>query len=189
MMATDAACLPLGDHSYTQMTVDYLTALRKHTELVLRHKLTAGFFDSTPIEYIITVPAMWSEATEAKTRACAEQAGMGKASKLQIISEPEAAATYALHRMASQDISIGDTFVLVDAGGGTVDLISYTVTQLQPSFQVVEAGPGTGGFCGSTFLNRRFQDFLRKRFKNDPAWGDDELEEVLLPSLFLGIQD
>ena len=167
------------------MTTDYLTALRKHAELVLRHILTAGFFDSTPREYILTVPAIWSEAAEAKTRACAEEAGMGKGSDLQIISEPEAAAVYALHRMGAQGIKVGDTFVLVDAGGGTVDLIAYTVTQLQPIIKVVEANPGSGGFCGSSFLNRNLEEFLTKKFESHPGWDKEILEEVYLPSLTL----
>ncbi len=33
----------------------------------------------------------------------------------------------ALHNLNPHDIRIGDTFVLIDAGGGTVDLILYTV--------------------------------------------------------------
>ena len=43
---------------------------------------------------------------------------MGKGDRLQIISEPEAAAVYALDAMDPHDIQVGDTFVLCDAGGG-----------------------------------------------------------------------
>lgn len=42
---------------------------------------------------------MWSDAAQSKTRMCAEKAGMGKGEKLQIVSEPEAAAVYALDAM------------------------------------------------------------------------------------------
>ena len=48
-----------------------------------------------------STPAVWSEIAQAKTRNCAEKAGMGKGEKLQIISEPEAAATYSLDSMES----------------------------------------------------------------------------------------
>ena len=178
LIATDAENAPTANQPPTTMVTDYLTALRKHVEVVLHHKLTADFLKSTPIRYILTVPAIWPEAAEAKTRACAEKAGMGKASELQIISEPEAAATYAVYQMKQQDVTEGKTFVLADAGGGTVDLISYTISQLEPSFEMMEAVPGSGAFAGSSFLNRRFQDFLRKRFRNDPAWNEDAIEEV-----------
>ena len=62
------------------------------------------------------MPAVWSDAAQAKTKACAEKAGMGKGDRLQIVSEPEAAAVYALDAMDPHDIKVGDCFVLLDAG-------------------------------------------------------------------------
>lgn len=121
---------------------------------------------------------MWSDAAQAKTRACAENAGMGVGSSLQIVSEPEAAAIYALDAMDPHHIKKGDTFVLCDAGGGTVDLISYTVSALKPKLQLSEASPGSGSLCGSSFLNRIFQRFLEEKLGNQPGWDQDVLEEV-----------
>ena len=112
----------LYDHQPEKLATDYLTALRKHTEQILKFKLPRSVFDTTPIEYVITVPAVWSDTAQAKTRTCAEKAGMGKGSALHIISEPEAAAIYALDTMDPHGLQIGHTFVLCDAGGGTVDL-------------------------------------------------------------------
>ena len=102
---------------------------------------------------------------------------MGKG--LQIISEPEAAAIYALHAMDPHSISIGDTFVLCDAGGGTVDLISYTVSQLKPILRVQEAAPGSGRLCGSTFLNRIFQKFLVDKLGLNEEWDDEVVEDAM----------
>lgn len=172
------AAPPQYDLPIEKVVTDYLTALRKHAEQVLRYKLPAGALISTPLEFVITVPAVWSDAAQAKTRACAEKAGMGLGSALHIISEPEAAAMYALDAMDPHNIEIGDTFVLVDAGGGTVDLISYTVTALKPLLKITEASPGSGSLCGSSFLNRIFQKFLKDRFGSDRTWDDDVLEEV-----------
>ena len=67
---------------------------------------------------------------------------MGVGTALHIISEPEAAAMYALDIMDPHNVKVGDTFVLCDAGGGTVDLISYTVS-LKPVLKITEASPGT----------------------------------------------
>ena len=103
---------------------------------------------------------------------------MGKGDCLQIISEPEAAATYALHNLNPHDIRIGDTFVLVDAGGGTVDLISYTALALEPILQLEEAAPGTGALCGSTFLNRRFEKYMEDRCEDNPGWDGEVCEDV-----------
>lgn len=161
-----------------KLVTDYLTALRNHAEQVLKYFLPRSALRSTPIDFIITVPAVWSDAAQSKTRICAERAGMGPASDIRIISEPEAAAIYALDAMDPHELHIGDTFVLCDAGGGTVDLISYTVSSLKPILKLDEAAPGTGACCGSTFLNRNFEKYMKDRFGDDNDWDDEVLEEV-----------
>ena len=180
-----------------QHTTDFMTALRKQAERDLKNKLGAAL-TSTPVEYIvsdhentkliskshrteliqITVPAVWSDMAQAKTRACAEAAGMGKGSALQFITEPEAAALYALDAMRPHDLKIGNTFVLCDAGGGTVDLITYTVSALKPILKVSEATPGTGSMCGASFLNRKFQEFMESKFGGVKGWDDEVMQEV-----------
>ncbi len=63
--------------------------------------------------------------------------------------------------------------MLCDAGGGTVDLISYTVVELYPTLKIEEAAPGSGSLCGSTFLNQKFADFLIGKLKQ-PIIDDEE---------------
>lgn len=183
--------LPSGSGVSTEtLVIDYLTALRKHVQYVLDKKYTKAVM-KIPINYIITVPAVWSPMAQAKTRSCAESAGMGRGDSLHIISEPEAAAVYALDGMT--DLNEGDTFVVCDAGGGydifqflesralyviltfyrTVDLISYTVSKLKPTPQLHEAAPGSGDLCGSIFLNRIFAKYMKDRFGNDPDWDEE----------------
>lgn len=55
--------------------------------------------DRAGTDPFVRTPAVWSDAAQSKTRLCAEKAGMGKGEKLQIVSEPEAAAVYALDAM------------------------------------------------------------------------------------------
>ena len=172
------AAFPGHNLTSEKLVTDYLTALRKHAERVLHYKLPQRSLQSTRIEYVIKVPAVWKDAAKARTRFCAEHAGMGLGSTLHLISEPEAAATYALPERDPHDISRGDTFVVCDAGGGTVDLISYTVASLRPILEIAEAAPGTGALCGSTFVNRRFKKFLKDSLGSSPDWGDDVLEEA-----------
>ena len=103
---------------------------------------------------------------------------MGQGEALQIVSEPEAAATYVLKAMEPHGIEVGDTFVLCDAGGGTVDLISYTVSSLKTILEVDEAAPGSGAICGSTFLNQKFEDHLVDKCQLIHGWDKEVLEEV-----------
>lgn len=177
------AALSDGTRNPEMMTIDFLTALRQHVEMVMEHKLPTSVYLTTPIEYIITVPAVWSEAAQAKTRTCAEKAGMGEGAALHLVSEPEAAAIYSFKVMKPHGIKTGDTFVVCDAGGGTVDLISYSVTRLKPLLRVKEVVPGSGSLCGSIFLNRIFQKFLKNKLGGLPTWEDEILEDVCISFL------
>ena len=52
---------------------------------------------------------------------------------------------------------------MCDAGGGTVDLISYEVVQVEPELKIAEIVVGSGGKCGSTFIDQQFQALLERR--------------------------
>jgi len=144
----------------TSAAADYLTKLHEmaRTELVKRYG--EDFVESTSIEYILTVPAVWSDAAKHATVCAAQMAGLGE--DLRMISEPEAAAVYSLSTMKSSGLKVGDVYIVLDAGGGTVDLITYEVLQMKP-LKFREVVTGTGRLCGGAFLNLRFQDFVKLR--------------------------
>jgi hypothetical protein len=75
-------------------------------------------------------------------------------------------------------LQLGDVFVICDAGGGTVDLISYEVESISPRLQLKEVVPGSGGMAGSLGLNKRFEEAVKNligeeeffRIKKLKAW-------------------
>ncbi|KAI0420708.1 actin-like ATPase domain-containing protein [Xylaria grammica] len=156
-----------------KLITDYLRALREHAEAKIKEAFSMSnnaLLRGMPWEYIITVPAVWPEAAQNTTRKCAEEAGMASHSPVQIMTEPEAAGIFALEYMSREiDPAVGDTFVICDAGGGTVDLISYTVTSLTPT-RLEESAAGSGDLCGSTFLDRQFDDWIRHEFAAFNDW-------------------
>lgn len=81
-------------------------------------------------------------------------------------TEPEAAALYTLLSMKGStqitQLAIGDGFIVCDMGGGTVDLISYRVSNIEP-VAIDEATIGTGDQCGGSFVDRAFIQFLEKK--------------------------
>jgi actin-like ATPase involved in cell morphogenesis len=141
---------------------DYLASIHAHTIETLNRRFGAAFIAKTKIEFVLTVPAVWSDAAKNATLRAAERAGMGSANDLMLISEPEAAAVYTLKAIQPNHLKAGDNFVVCDAGGGTVDLIAYRIRALNP-LRVEESVVGTGGLCGSAFLNYRFEDHVRSR--------------------------
>ena len=167
--------LPGHDKTVEKLMSDYLQALRKHAEQILRHRVPQSALNSISTEYILTVPAMWTESAKAKTKAAALEAGMEEVS---LIAEPEAGAIYALDNMPLHNLRIGNRFMVVDAGGGTVDVITYQIQGLDPRLQVSEATSGSGALCGASFLNRKFQDMMKAKFAKNRNWNDEAMEEA-----------
>lgn len=89
---------------------------------------------------------------------------------------------------------------MCDAGGGTVDLgktiacrtilntdclVGYKVEAVQP-LRISEASQSTGGFCGSSFLNNKFNQLLRARY---PAlFKFQKLEDAIMKEFDLNIK-
>lgn len=115
--------IPPRDEAHVEKLItNYLEQLRKHAESRIKASF-AGSNESLlvgiPWAYIITVPAVWPEAAQNATRRYAEMAGMASMEPVQIITEPEAAGIYALEIMSREmGLSVGDTFIICDAGGG-----------------------------------------------------------------------
>ena len=145
---------------------DYLTKIYEHTIETLTRRYGESFMSTTPVDFVLTVPAVWSDAAKNATLQAAERAGMGNRHELRLISEPEAAAVYTLKTIHPSGLKEGDNFIVCDAGGGTVDLIAYKVTNVSP-LRVEESAVGTGGLCGSAFLNYRFEDHVKERIGSE----------------------
>jgi hypothetical protein len=153
--------------------VDFLTSLMRHAKSEIER---AGFDDSYKTEIVLCVPAIWTQkalrdmqGALAKAMALAGFPGVdpdtNTIDNLFIVSEPEAAAAFVLTN--ERDISPGDTFVLLDAGGGTVDANTYTVSTAIPlrlTREVVQPG---GGLHGSSYINQGFREALERLLRNE----------------------
>ncbi|KAI9703752.1 MAG: hypothetical protein M1836_007522 [Candelina mexicana] len=144
---------------------DYLSALYQHTMTTLYRRFDKGVMQMTKVDFVLTVPAIWSDAAKKKTEDAAIRAGMGNEHHLELLSEPESAAVYTLKTVDSthSQIRVNDRIVVCDAGGGTVDLISYDIRQTTPFLSVMECAAGTGDYCGSTFIDRNFEKLFSSR--------------------------
>ncbi|KAK0665391.1 hypothetical protein QBC41DRAFT_379811 [Cercophora samala] len=124
----------------------------------LAHAKTKMNFSSLPTDfkYVVTVPVIWANDSKEKMKTAFQTA---------LVRKSEAAAIYALHERAERaarqhdELMLGDTFVVCDAGGGTVDLITYTITNVKP-LRVEEVVPADGDDAGSTQVDMEFQSYL-----------------------------
>ncbi|TLS21623.1 uncharacterized protein PpBr36_09449 [Pyricularia pennisetigena] len=158
--------LPPGK-SEIDVAADYLFKLRQAMRSALQKTLGEVFNrEERNIRYYLTVPAIWNDAGKAATRAAAIQAGFLRDendNRLTLVSEPEAAALFC-SKTGLLNLKVHDAVLIVDCGGGTVDLIAYEVEDENP-FTVAECTAGSGDSCGSTALNRNFSNILRTKIR------------------------
>lgn len=158
--------LPPGK-SEIDVAADYLFKLRQAMRNQLQKSLGEVFNrEERNIRYFLTVPAIWNDAGKAATRAAAIQAGFLRDendNRLTLITEPEAAAMFCA-KTGLLNLKVHDAILIVDCGGGTVDLIAYEVEEESP-FTVAECTAGSGDSCGSTALNRNFSNILRAKIR------------------------
>ncbi|KAI9221178.1 hypothetical protein BC828DRAFT_381721 [Blastocladiella britannica] len=148
---------------------DYLRFMLETVRTTLQLKYGDGF-RLADVQWCLTVPAMWSDKGKAHTRKAAVFAGMiaePNDPRLSIILEPEAAALYVALEDANR-LKDKDVFMILDAGGGTVDLTVHQVARSPDgTFQFAEVVPGSGKSCGSTFVDDAFLNLVRSRLGAD----------------------
>ena len=156
-----------------QAVADYLRLLWKHAITNIERSFGEAAVEGLPIRVVCTVPAVWTTDAVGKMREAAKEAGildyrLAGDTTLDFVSEPEAAALATFDDLQKRpNFKEGDSFVVCDAGGGTVDLISYKVVETKP-LKLVECVEGSGKLCGAVFLDQEFEAFMRQRFGE--AW-------------------
>ncbi|KAL4747143.1 hypothetical protein BDW72DRAFT_209839 [Aspergillus terricola var. indicus] len=143
-----------------EATTDYIKQLIGQVKQVPERRLGVDLVDLDS-QFILTVPAVWSDKAKDATLRAAVDAGVDM-KHIYLVSEPEAAALYTLRAIQPNTVAANDVFTVCDAGGGTVDLISYKIKTLEP-LVLVEVVEGMGAVCGSLLLDGRFEEHLRKK--------------------------
>jgi len=159
----DMKCL---DKSAVDVTADYLNRLWGHATTTFKSRFGESYFENLQIKLVLTVPAIWDHHAQELTREAAHKAGMMKRPnmKLELVSEPEAAARYVFNENLS--LQVGDAFVVCDAGGGTIDLISYQVERLRP-LRLKMCVEATGDLYGAVFLDSAFENTVKTHIGAD----------------------
>ncbi|KAL7936119.1 actin-like ATPase domain-containing protein [Trichoderma chlorosporum] len=160
--------LPKG-RSAKDVATEYFKGLKAMFDDAIRETLGSQKIENLPNEFWLTVPASWTEKAKLLTKSAATDAGFATRAidKIMLISEPEAAAQFALksslHRL--KDFVQAKTGVMVcDCGGGTVDITTYEVEETHPTLKLREITVGVAGKCGGTFVDRNLLKLLANRF-------------------------
>lgn len=134
-------------------------------------------FNVNDIQWVLTVPAIWTPVAKQFMREAAYEAGLGSSKnseQIMIALEPEAAAISCLEKNLSDFKSEAGTsslscilgqpnshYMVVDIGGGTLDV---TVHAIQSDGSIKEVHKVTGGPYGGIKVNQEFEKLLEELF-------------------------
>ncbi|XP_045173653.1 heat shock 70 kDa protein 12B-like isoform X2 [Mercenaria mercenaria] len=145
------------------LSIDYI----KKNVLDTLNKQVDNSLEVDEIHWVLTVPAIWNDAAKQFMREAAQKAGIpGK--NLTICLEPEAASIYCRHLQVSKSqadgektslaqFSSGTKYLVLDAGGGTVDI---TVHEVTTSGELKELHKASGGAWGGIQVDKAYEAFI-----------------------------
>ncbi|KAL0087058.1 hypothetical protein F4703DRAFT_1850242 [Phycomyces blakesleeanus] len=133
--------------------------------------------------YCLTVPAMWTNESRDLMRKAAVKAGLisehDDPKRLLFVDEAMAAALYAERNTSGPKLTDGQSYMICDAGGGTVDIAVLEKNALSEKTCYKEITIGTGRSCGSTFLDKRFKVLMEKSLHKHPEYTEADIEPAL----------
>ncbi|EPE24777.1 Actin-like ATPase [Glarea lozoyensis ATCC 20868] len=118
---------------------DFMGALYRYAIEEIAEKHPDEFSVIRAMKFVISTPAGWPVTAKNAILKAARDAG---ASPITHIQEAEAAAFFNMRSKEAKalKLKIGDTIMICDAGGATINLTTYTIKRLVP-LQVVETVP------------------------------------------------
>ncbi|ESK91373.1 hypothetical protein Moror_2720 [Moniliophthora roreri MCA 2997] len=143
------------------------------------------------VEYIIPHPNGWEFAQQKELRQAAVLAGLipntyEGHNRLHFVTEGEASLHFCIEKGLRAD-TLAEGVIIVDAGGGTIDISAYSMTASGMARVVVEeVCPSECKFAGSTFITERAQEYIKAKFARSPYEGDvqdivDEFDKKVKP--------
>ncbi|XP_053399066.1 heat shock 70 kDa protein 12A-like isoform X2 [Mercenaria mercenaria] len=148
-----------------KVVTECIRYLKDHLIKTCEDKKTG--LNTSEMHWVLTVPAIWDDSAKQFMREAAIEAGI-KTQNLSLALEPEAASLFCrylpMERVQGADgvgrisnLAPGKRYIVLDAGGGTVDI---TVHETQTDNTVREIYKANGGPWGGTTIDEAFLEFL-----------------------------
>ncbi|XP_031438671.1 heat shock 70 kDa protein 12A-like [Clupea harengus] len=166
-----------GGRSLAAMKVfsESLRYLKDHALNMISNHTNGRTFSASDVSWVLTVPAIWNPAAKQFMREAAIQVSLvteTDSSKLIIALEPEAASVWCKQLPSDGFISegldnnileqnTGTQYIVVDCGGGTVDI---TVHQVLDKGILKELHRASGNDMGGGTVDAKFKNLLRDSF-------------------------
>ncbi|KAH7883408.1 hypothetical protein F5I97DRAFT_237833 [Phlebopus sp. FC_14] len=198
----DIPPLPKGKTA-VQVLADFMGYMFKCAReyIVEVHASGASLWQSleNKMEFILTHPNGWEGPQQQQIRQAAELGGLVPSgeegqSRIHLLTEGEASLHFCVTNILTSDMFSGtpilcsdepDTeeeppehqgVIIIDAGGGTVDLSAYSMKLSPTSFR--EIAPAECRLQGSVFVTYRAHAFLRAKLANSRYGSTDRLYQI-----------
>ncbi|TRM63778.1 hypothetical protein BD626DRAFT_260775 [Schizophyllum amplum] len=154
---------------------DYLAYLFNCTRTYIQETHPAGvqFWNSVKhnIDFVLTHPNGWEGRQQSQMREAAVQAGLvpgndeGRA-RVSFVTEGEASLHFCLSKgLIVEGMKNGKGVIIVDAGGGTIDLSAYARTGTDANASYTEIAPARCLFKGAIMVKRNAQAYVESHLK------------------------
>ncbi|KAI0315431.1 hypothetical protein OF83DRAFT_1173828 [Amylostereum chailletii] len=123
------------------------------------------------IDFVLSHPNGWEGAQQGAMRKAAIMAGLvpdtpSGIDRITFVTEGEASCHYCISMGLMADATeVGKNVMIIDAGGGTVDLSTYTFTQNSP-VKIAEIAESGCIFQGSVIVRQRAHAFVKDKLKS-----------------------
>ncbi|KAG9291214.1 hypothetical protein G9A89_021716 [Geosiphon pyriformis] len=147
---------------YHRAIVDFLRCMNKLIYTTINSRWPGLRFPQQVL-FVMSVPAEWSDEARGMLRSMAFEAGLIEerySRNLEFTTEPEAAAIHCISILKEHSLPPDAPFMIVDCGGGTVDL---TTRSLSHDRRLSEITIRTGDYCGSSFVDKNFLNYISKK--------------------------
>ncbi|GJN93743.1 hypothetical protein Rhopal_006800-T1 [Rhodotorula paludigena] len=168
--------LPVGKN-VVDVIADFLRCIWRYAKRMITEEI-GSVVDLNAADVLLTVPAAWDAAACSLMRESAIRAGLVQSSRggdvnwrdrLNIITEPEAGAIHASTLATLHHLRPSQSFLLCDAGGGTVDTAVYKLMGQLSELEIAEMCVRSGANTGSLFVDLKFEELLRRILKDHPV--------------------
>ncbi|KAJ6241913.1 hsp70 family protein [Anaeramoeba flamelloides] len=139
----------------------------KNESLTYMDKFHSSSIKESEVQWIITLPAIWSDEAKSIMRKCAHQAEIideESSRQLILIHEPEAAGIEGYigsQKIVDEEVFHEGKVMILDAGSGTIDITIMQIDKTknnEKNIHILIAAKG--GSMGSSIIDQKFIEFV-----------------------------
>ena len=168
------------------VVADFLRLLKKRLEPCFSEQTNGKSLSSFKVRWCLTLPAIWNDQQKAIMNKAAFAAGLStsldaiSSGELVLVLEPEAAAAHFTDYVPEHlKVDPNNKVVLVvDGGGGTVDLAAHRVVLEGTQLQLEELVPGDGNILGGERINDLFNARFKRQFEQQAMKANVETNPI-----------